>query len=334
MRSIVFVPSLNGLGHARRLFVLASEAVSRGFRVRIVLSSTQAKKLRVEFGGETAGLDVIESNQLFEVDGPSFGVPSKQEISRVPRDLSNVIDESTLCISDNLLWPSRFARKLVVLGNFLWSEYWESRGQRDIRLVDYPVVERPYVPEATLRLANRGLAFGANRWLPVSGHYSFVRYPGDLASQEKPLSGEAWYSRGTTGLSLSAKRTGKAFGLENPKILAERESWELASTKAAPSLIVGRPGLGTLRDAMAAGIPFLPLAFEKSDPEMHQNEKFAISHFSLPPRFFSPTGGLEEALKEAHEFAFRFRKANLEKWFAISAEPARVLREIDRDIFY
>lgn len=328
MQGLSFVAALNGLGHARRLFVLAQAATSLGLRARIILTSRQAKMMRDEFPNVSAHVSIIESNQLFEIDGPSFGKPSDQVITEVPRTIFRVVEESEICISDNLLWPTKYAERSIILGNFLWSEYWETVAGNDAVLKEHITFEYEQVRKATVRLANRGLTFKHNPRIPVSGEYPFLRYPGDYKLRSTTLSDKVWYSKGTTGLAASATTARRLLGIEDSKTFMEVETWELGRAREAPGLIFGRPGIGTLRDSMAAGIPFLPMLGGPFDPELKQNAKFALSHFNIPQDSVEPGNGLIELWGKAQDFASQSRKNNLEKWFKISSEPTDVLRDI------
>jgi UDP:flavonoid glycosyltransferase YjiC (YdhE family) len=58
--------------------------------------------------------------------------------------------------------------------------------------------------------------------------------------------------------------------------IVERETYEFAEFKEKPKLVLGRPGLGTIRDCLATGIPFLPI-WDKLDPELNSNTNHLVN---------------------------------------------------------
>ena len=328
MNSVVFVAARNGLGHARRLFVLALAAVSADSQAQIILTSRQVNLLTAEFDKLPAGLRLVESDELFEIDGPSFGPPSTQKIQSIPAQIAELVASSDFCISDNLIWPAKYAQRFVLLANFLWSEYWAYFSGKDLALQRQLTLESEIYSSAHRRFVNRGLVFSPSPRFPVCGEYRFLRYPGDTSLQEKVIGDEIWFSRGTTGLESTAYRAATNLQLKDPAILIERETWELTNHALAPILILGRPGIGTLRDSMAAGIPFFPYGPNCTDPELEQNAKFALNHFGVPPEWIGSRLGREGLRREILEFAHSSREKNLNNWLALSAEPDEVLDEI------
>jgi UDP:flavonoid glycosyltransferase YjiC (YdhE family) len=100
------------------------------------------------------------------------------------------------------------------------------------------------------------------------------RYHSDiLADKNKNETPDIWLSQGTTNLLDKS-----ALSLNQLKELGitERETYEFAESKGKPSLVIGRPGLGTIRDCLAMGIPFLPI-WDKMDPELNSNVNHLVN---------------------------------------------------------
>ena len=100
------------------------------------------------------------------------------------------------------------------------------------------------------------------------------RYNSDiLADKNKNETTDIWLSQGTTNL---LDKSALSLNLLKDLGITERETYEFAESTGKPRLVLGRPGLGTIRDCLAMGIPFLPI-WDKMDPELNSNVNHLVN---------------------------------------------------------
>ena len=110
--------------------------------------------------------------------------------------------------------------------------------------------------------------FGENMMINLPRYHSDI-----LADKNKNETTEIWLSQGTTNL---LDKSALSLNLLKELGITERETYEFAESKGKPSLVIGRPGLGTRRDCLAMGIPFLPI-WDKMDPELNSNVNHLVN---------------------------------------------------------
>lgn len=307
--------------------MLGIAAEKLGISVSIITTSRQVELLQLEARRLSSNLTFVVSDNQFELDGPALGHAAMQKFSIPPSEIVELVSGSALCISDNLVWPARFANRFLLLANFLWSEYWDFReGPIEAVLIQRDL---EYQSAALIggRFANEGLAWSDDKQIPVSSTYKFLRYDTDQKARKLQIGPQAWVSKGTTGLATLEAIFGSRDQQERNQSLAFKETWELWQGKALPSVVFGRPGVGTLRDCMAAGIPLYPIGYDIKDPELTANRRFAEDFFEIEKIGFASNNSWE-AYKTAVEEIGHRRTSYLEKWDKISDNPENILTRL------
>jgi hypothetical protein len=258
---ILLVASANGLGHARRLMYIYEELLRKDIRAGIVLNESQFSKCKVEFP-ETSWGGLLVTNSKYGLDGPHA------KFSTEPVDLA-VLDRvaNAQCVlSDNVFWPTKYNSNFFMHGHFTWVDYWSRR-----KVISQVVDELP--DEENLIEKVRGWfkasVFGLSESLldPKAIPMPLIRYPSDIGFEGLPRNwSEIWVSVGTTD-----DRVYSNFDFESLQDSGFQirflETYNFLILKTLPGLVIGRPGLGTLRDCLASGTPFL----EMKQPEIEGN---------------------------------------------------------------
>jgi hypothetical protein len=97
-----------------------------------------------------------------------------------------------------------------------------------------------------------------------------IRYGSDGGSLRSRAKTEVWYAKGTTGLNRIHSNTLENELREHGLEMKTRETHRF-SDSGLPTLVLGRPGLGTIRDCLALSVPFLPY-WVGEDPELSRNQ--------------------------------------------------------------
>lgn len=303
MKVIGLVASNNGLGHARRMLNLSSGFLRAGQSIKLFISRDQKIKLSTELAKMNLDLNLIEI-ESYGVDGPVWFKQGRQ-VLEPPLDLVAEIAECDFIISDNLTWPFKYNENMVLFGHFTWHDYWQRTKTFD-DLKSLEIFKEDYANLRKILLAFQikdfllePRNFGENIMIKLPRYHSDI-----LADKNKNQTTEIWLSQGTTNLldksELSASLS-KELGI------IERETYEFAESKGKPRLVIGRPGLGTIRDCLATGIPFLPI-WDKMDPELNSNVNHLINLGLLPGNLL-----VEMKLKDKIE-NFLEKQQILETW--------------------
>ena len=114
--------------------------------------------------------------------------------------------------------------------------------------------------------------------------------------------------------------------------LINKESHFLHIEKLLPLAVIGRPGLGTIRDCLASATPFIPF-WSTSDPELTSNVE-ALSKLGLIAEFWKNLNGESmESSKNLVSLISDFQPKILDYWTNNSVTSnicARIiLEEID-----
>ena len=262
-KSILLIPSTNGIGHARRLihyvkswdefhtvFLLLSEE-QRFFleeEVEVILAPKYEVKILV-YGG--IGIDGYRHQKN----------PNNPEMLDI--HIQAVIKYVSVVISDNCIWPLFFRSDCILVGHFLWhdvlnlNDICKSGHARRILTLERKLLEKAKTVFGITRFSFGKLlelSSGRNLALPV---YCPNK-------PEKRRNDQVWYSTGTTGFNQINIRKWL-----DPRIVI-RESFKLETSEFLPNAILGRPGLGTIRDSIEWGVPFGPL-YSSQDFELQNN---------------------------------------------------------------
>ncbi len=275
---ILLVASANGLGHARRLLYIYDELLRTGVRAGIVLNEGQFSKCKAEFP-ETSWGGLLVTNSKYGSDGPHA------QFSIEPPDLSvlNRVANTEFILSDNVFWPMKYNSNFFLHGHFTWVDYWSQRkviSQEKDELLDEENLMRE------VRGWFKSLVFGFSESLldPKAIPMPLIRYPSDFGFEGLPRNwSEVWVSVGTTDDPMYSN-----FDFESLQDSGFQirflETYNFLRLRTLPGLVIGRPGLGTLRDCLASGTPFLemiqPEIESSHDPELASNRD-QMSAFGL-----------------------------------------------------
>lgn len=264
MPSVGLVASQNGLGHARRLTHFSAAFKELGYEVSLYLSSRQVLALSKEIRKVCPETKVFEI-ECYGLDGPA---QINSTVREVPESLQSQFREFDFVLSDNLTWPGSFLESFLLMGHFTWIDYWALRDSNLGLEINKAVMHAGKISDWYSPVDFSQIPTHLNGIkkieIPLSKYISDPKAPhiSDLTSVS--------FSNGTTGLNQSDQNE---LGLELKKInlvLTTRESHSFHENQT-PALTLGRPGLGTIRDCLAFGIPFLP-CWVGDDPELLNNE--------------------------------------------------------------
>ena len=271
MKCVGLVASSNGLGHARRIFQLALAFEIYGFSTTIFATSNQIKKLIQEqaLGKTQLNYCNIETHGI---DGPAW-LLNGGGITKPSHDVIAKLKKCDFVISDNVLWPKKYSKVFVLFGHFNWIDYWAKvdLGRFNLSLTQVYYKELQELLDVKVWFQFSDFALDPILNLPKQiVPIKLLNYSSDTKFRnliiDKSL---VWISNGTTGLNrtLSAQqRDSIVFKVE------EKETFHLLETEKKPIFVIGRPGLGTIRDCLAAGIIFHPY-WDELDPELTSNVK-------------------------------------------------------------
>jgi hypothetical protein len=271
MSKIGFVASNNGLGHTRRLIHLSKSFFDSGYEIiffstnkQYSLISNEIKKLGVE----------LKNIQIenYGLDGPVWWNQGG-DVKKPGKEVQAEIEKCKLVISDNVVWPYSYNQNTVLFGHFTWSDYWQRKFHTLPDLLKKLIEKEINVLKKFPRIFQvRLFALTENMSSNVID-IKMLRYQTDLHIPKESIpESKIWISSGTTGLENSLKYMVDKY----PKInFLERETFHLFSDSRKPSMVIGRPGLGTIRDCLAAGLPFYPI-WDNTDPEMQSNVEHLV----------------------------------------------------------
>ena len=272
MKKIGLVASNNGLGHARRMLNLSSGFFKAGQSIKLFISREQRIKLSSELAKMNLDLNLIEI-ESYGIDGPVWFKRGRL-VLEPPLDVVSEIAGCDFIISDNLTWPFKYNENIALFGHFTWHDYWQ-------RTKDFEALKSLEIFEEDLEnLSNIPLAFEIKDFLLEPRNFgenikiNLPRYHSDiLADKNKNETTDIWLSQGTTNL---LDKSVLGINLIKELGIIERETYEFEKSRGKPRLVLGRPGLGTIRDCLAMGIPFLPI-WDKKDPELNSNVNHLVN---------------------------------------------------------
>lgn len=263
-QTIALVASSNGLGHTRRLAQLASGLTSAGKEVHLFATKRNISLLEHELQ-ELGVLNLTVPVPPIGLDsylmhGSQF-LENKLEKPSIAHD---ILKQADVVLSDNSLWPITVNSNVWTFGHFLWTDYYKA----SVDKLSEPTLESRLKCEIELAREVKGRfllsAFQQSDLdLDIETHFvPMLRYLGDdSAIYDSRNSNEIWVSIGTTGRSKFAK-----FETERVRRL-ETHNFRLGKL---PRCVLGRPGLGTIRDCLAFSVPFFPISYD-SDVELELN---------------------------------------------------------------
>ena len=286
MQNLALLASQNGLGHSRRLFYVGSALQEMGFKVTLFVGAVQSESLQKEMskGSAAPNLKVIKP---IEIDGPHIPIVNFQTSST----FELLLKKNTHLISDNVVFNRPDSLPYYLHGHFNWVDF-------DIvtkRRKDIPVTQKPSY--GNLQGWFMVTDFQLQSDIPESKRHlmPFLRYR-DLHISDRPqVKNLIWVSKGTTSDfdSASLCNLKKSF----PRLtFLDCESFRLKEQNELPLAVVGRPGLGTIRDCLEAGVAFVPIG-GKFDVELESNVRHLV-RLGLLADAFNPNYALEVILND------------------------------------
>lgn len=314
---ITLVASSNGLGHARRLLQLSTGFLERGIQTCLIITQSQCKKLQFEI----AGLDIYRKLQIHLIAPTGLEVfASKKTILREPIESTTVelLASSDFIISDNSLWPAEFSKKFYLFGHFDWVTYFTNNKNEKNTLPDFEEVfqkEKELLQEVSGWFKMKDFHIESQRKIE-SIEIPLLKYYKDPIKYKSRIE-QAWLSFGTTGRNVP-ELTESLNQMYQSKQL---ESWRMDYLDEVPEVIVGRPGIGTIRDCFANNIIFVPL-WDGVDFELEHNQA-VVTNLGLSINFKSLTsGGVSE------NFLNRIRSDIDSYWNQSSGLPFSVVGQV------
>ena len=323
---IGLVASANGLGHIRRLCHLASGLMNLGFEVEILALSKQIMRVKDEFKFDNYPMRFIPI-EIYGIEGPAWyanGCRSTQP----SKDIVEKIIKYDWVLTDNVIWPFRFSNKVILFGHFTWIDYWlEYRNQIFSPKVDKIFKQEYQLIQKIKTYFNFSDFALQNSIIPKNSQIKtkLMRYETDqFLPRSVKSSNQIWLASGVTGLrDLKDYDFLRNFQYE----VFERESFRLVHSNTKPLFIAGRPGLGTIRDCMAVGVPLFPI-WNKADPELNSNV-LKLKELTLIP-FFSSENNIDnldnliENMSQSNDLNFSWS----EKWMGLSVEVSKICNDI------
>ena len=265
MQSVGLIASQNGLGHARRLVHFSAGFQNLGYKVFLYLSNHQIHLLSQEIQATCPQVKVCEIYS-YGLDGPTCSI---EQIMEIPKTLSEDLRNLDFVISDNVTWPGNLLNSFILMGHFSWIDYWKTKNfNNGGSLIQQSINETMKVSKWFTPIDFSHVPTEMNHIKTVEIPLS--RYESDEKVQKPRSKSKIWYSIGTTGLNQ----------INYTEVIVELRKFDLEITPSEthksrntqlPALVLGRPGLGTIRDCLALNLPFLP-CWAGEDPELSRNQ--------------------------------------------------------------
>jgi hypothetical protein len=240
------------------------------------------------------------------------------------------LQSSQIVLSDNSFWAANYHDNFYLLGHFDWFHYWINNQVNKLRSDTLDALRLLEVEAwKKVKVWFRTVDFSIGYCPQVKTVITpLIRYPSDLApGSRKERINKFWLALGTTGLHKYRRRD--FLGLEDKLIL--RESYNLHQIRPLPIALIGRPGLGTIRDCLSSGTVIIPIS-NLNDIELNQNVE-TLNRLKLIPEFFSDTNWTHqtensEFLQQISDYETRI----VDYWSKASAVTADVVSEILRGV--
>ena len=261
----------------------------------------------------------IEINN-YGIDGPAPLI-NLEELDKPPLSVIKIIEKSNFVFSDNTLWAFRYNSNFSLFGHFNWLDYWlivglnslkpKFRSIFDLELESLARIKTNFVYESfEIEHKLKSSQLPSNP-IPLK----LVRYTSDnFLPKTKSKKPYIWVSSGTTGIMANQVLQIKKLQVKKIKVI-KMESYKLLYAKQKPWLIMGRPGVGTIRDCLASGTLFYPINFH-GDPELTSNVKSLVNLSLLTSNVFE-NGTLDDKIDQVmHEKKLIFNWEN--SWDSVS----------------
>ena len=275
---LCLVASRNGHGHARRLLHLGIGLRLIGSHVTILCGKSSFSLIKREcsdLGMNDIVIEEIEAEYDLGLDGP-YCVSTEEELSiKTKHKLFRKFALFDHVIGDNVLWPAEFANSFIFHGHFLWLDYYNLHNpnkrqylkKQKIKDLSNLDLTKKFFLNGIFEIKSQFVKAERVKYMPLMQYYSI---PKAESSFTDGINSTVWLAIGLTNstskhlLSFLAD-TAQSMGIN----IQMKETFNLNSS-LKPSVVIGRPGLGTIRDIMSYGVDFIPIDYV-SDPELSHN---------------------------------------------------------------
>jgi len=272
---ITLVASQNGFGHARRTYELGKIFNDKKIKVKILLSKQQINLIKME--PLSKNLDFFIASESFGIDG----YVKNKSVTKITNDTKKIIESSDAIICDNLLWPAEYNSNVYVHGHFVWQQVLTDL-DADILQNELYLLQRArtWFRNHNFKLDKKTLCQNNTEIVEVG----CMRYELDYLLSNLPVKkNEIWICGGTL---IENKKSIKDLGLSAQNFIVKYfETYQMMNLGYKPKFVMGRPGFGTIRDCLAAGVQFFPLKVN-FDFEMQSNVENMIKLKILPKNYF------------------------------------------------
>lgn len=228
-------------------------------------------------------IESIEESWDLGLDGPYCERPENELSEKTKFALYRKFAKFDHVIGDNILWPAEFSRNFFFHGHFLWLDYysmqevskeqnWKKRKNRD--LINLELTKKFFFNNIFV-IKSKFVRTDLVKNVPLMQIHTYPELKFPITNKKENAT--VWLA---VGLTKSTSRKELSYLLDTVKSVGltvqERETFNLNSF-SKPSLVIGRPGMGTIRDIMNYGIDFIPINF-KSDFELSHNVEVLLQN--------------------------------------------------------
>lgn len=260
-KSVTLVAAANGLGHARRLIYFGRKWESEA-SITLMATRSQLQFLLEELRDLVSSGLRINTVEIMPIglQGPQH-VGNSYDFAKIPTEIGEIIRKSDIVVSDNALWPLLFNSESFIMGHFLWTDHLKSirLGEGKISSDDEKLLEFEtcLTKQITRSIVIADFAFGQIVNLPRAFRIKLPTY--DLRTASLPRREDlVLLSVGKTGLHKIDDAVLKKVTAGKRVIVTE--TYNLSNLGFLPDFVIGRPGLGTIRDCIELGIRFFPVS--------------------------------------------------------------------------
>ncbi len=204
----------------------------------------------------------------------------------------NVLEElfsAEMVFSDNALWPWQFRGDSVFLGHFTWVDYYMAQIAKGRKVSDlylnFLETEKVLQERVQKAVILEDFLFGSINNVRLTFPVKLPRYK--ESNQQIPIrNGTAHVAVGRTGIErVNLEEISRKF----PEWKIEtQETHLLGRAEYLPEMVIGRPGIGTLRDCIQRNLKFYPIGYD--DPELENNVNVILRN----AKFNAKNGIVEE----------------------------------------
>jgi hypothetical protein len=285
MTKVALIACANGLGHARRLMHVA-ELWSTFAEIKIFVTKRQRLLLGKEKELNRSSFSLVEIPPI-GLQGPEYE-SSSLGYSDIPKEILRLLEDVDFIFSDNALWPLHSFDNTIFMGHFSWVDYYSEENEISqnisLKYREFLSIERILLSKASKAFLLTPFVFGSPLNIPLRLEFKMPRY------EKKPRI----YTVDPSLAIVANGTTSQSF--EDIELIKERfpdlqlvrmETFLIPSLERTPKLVIGRPGLGTIRDCAEYRNTFFPV--NADGIELKHNveilEKYSIRDVNIPNAF-------------------------------------------------